>query len=102
LGRVCRLRVRLPAPKAQELASRVESLPSAPETLAVLTAELEAAHGAPDWAGRIIAADPAMAARVLQLANIGIGSPIKVFVRTDALNEAVPPALEPAPGRSSP
>ncbi len=46
---------------------------------------------------------PSMRARLRNyVANIGIGSPIKVFVRTDALNEAVPPALEPAPGRSSP
>ncbi len=76
LGRVGRLGHCMPAGEAKALASRVESLPSAPESRAVLTAELEAAHGAADWAGRIIAADPAMAARVLQLVNSGFfGSP---------------------------
>ena len=76
LGRVWRLRERMPAPEAQELVSRVESLPSLPESLAALSAELETAQGSVDRVGRIVAANPAMAARVLQLVNSGFfGSP---------------------------
>ncbi len=76
LSRACRLGNCMSDPEAQELASRVEALPSLPESLGSLTAALEAAEGCMDQAGRVVAGDPGMAARVLQLVNSGyFGSP---------------------------
>ncbi len=76
IGRACRLRDRMPAPAARELVSRVEAIPSLPESLSKLAATLDDSSANAERVGRIVAADPGMAARVLQLVNSGFyGSP---------------------------
>ncbi len=85
LGRACRLRDRMTAPGPKELVSRVESIPCLPESLAALENEFTAAAGPDERIARIIASEPSMAARVLQLVNSGFfGNPRETVDPTHA------------------
>ncbi|MDZ7616471.1 MAG: HDOD domain-containing protein, partial [Patescibacteria group bacterium] len=85
LGRACRLRDRMTAPGPKELVSRVESVPCLPESLAALENACTTAAGADERIGPIIASEPGIAARVLQLVNSGFfGSPRKTVDPTHA------------------
>ena len=85
LGRACRLRDRMTASSPKELVSRVESIPSLPDTLAALENNLAMPTDRDERITQIIASEPGMAARVLQLVNSGFfGSPRKTVDPTHA------------------
>ncbi len=76
LTRACRLRDRMTASDPKELVSRVESVPSLPDSLVALENEVAASTQRDERITQIIAAEPGMAVRVLQLVNSGFfGSP---------------------------
>jgi len=76
LARACRLRDRMTAPGPKELVSRVDAIAVTSESLEALTGELAASAPRLERMADIIAAEPGMAVRILQLVNSGFyGSP---------------------------
>ena len=72
VARACALREVLDSTKSHEFLGRISSLPSLPSLYEEAVAELESPDGTVARAGEIIAQDPAMTAKVLQIANSAI------------------------------
>jgi putative nucleotidyltransferase with HDIG domain len=69
IRRACALRVMLDNPTLQRLLSRLGSLPSAPDLYLQLVSELRSPNASIHRAAAIIATDPSMTAKLLQLVN---------------------------------
>ena len=72
ISRACALRNLLDSTKSHEFLGNVSSLPSLPDLYQQLVAEIESEQGTLARVGEIIGQDPAMAVKVLQLANSAI------------------------------
>lgn len=76
LRRTCRLRDRMTAARPMELVSRIESISCLPDSLATLARACAAATDSDKPIAQLVASEPGVAARVLQLVNSGFfGSP---------------------------
>lgn len=87
VGRLCELRDRLIEPQRLELASGACSVPSAPWNHRELLAELELPKPSLKTIGRIVAEDPGMAGRVIQLVSSSfLGRPQRVSCPRQAVS----------------
>ncbi len=79
VARACRLRDHLPDERIKRAASSVQSLPSWPMNYSALTEELRSPTPSIQRIGEIVARDPAVAAKIMQLVSSGFfGSPQRV------------------------
>lgn len=86
IARACLLRDRLSSEEAQEAVSSVQTLRSQPELFVELSAELHTTTASIHQVAKIIAQDPAMTAKILQLVSSGFfGTPQRIH----DLNQAV-------------
>lgn len=84
IARSCALRDLLPDPIMQERIASLEALPSAPGALDALWTEL-AGNGSPERVSRLVAADPGLAGKVLQItATSFFGTPRGVLTPGEA------------------
>lgn len=72
IGRACALREMLDATKSHDFLGRISSLPSLPRLYQEVVTEIESEDGTVACVGEIISQDPAMTAKILQLANSAI------------------------------
>lgn len=72
ISRACALRQLLDSMKSHEFLGRISSLPSVPSLYQEVVAEIESEQGTVARVGEIVAQDPAMTAKILQLANSAI------------------------------
>ena len=72
VARALSLRAMLHATESHKFLGRISSLPSVPDLYRQVVAEAESEHGTVSRVGDLIAQDPAMAAKILQLANSAI------------------------------
>ena len=76
IRRSCSLRNLLESTSSHEIVGRITSLPSIPDTHRKAIAEIDSENGSVSKVGKLMAQDPAMTAKILQLANsalFGIG-----------------------------
>ncbi len=79
IARACAARDRLPDDRIKQVVARVQSLPAQTSSLAALSAALDSPTAGREALGEVVAADVAMAAKVLQLVNSGFfGSPRRI------------------------
>lgn len=69
VSRACELRDVLHADSLKQLVSRIDTVPSVPSLYNEIVAETESPDGAIQRVGEIIAQDPGMTAKILQIAN---------------------------------
>ncbi len=69
IGRACRLRDLLRTESLRSLVSRLNTIPSLPQTYSAIVEELQSPDASIQSVGRIIARDVGMTAKVLQLVN---------------------------------
>ena len=69
IARSCSLREILNSTKSHDIIGRVSSLPSLPDIYQKVVAEIESENGCIANVGKLVARDPAMTAKLLQLAN---------------------------------
>ena len=72
IARACALRELLDSTKTHDFIGRVSSLPSVPDLYQKVVAEIESEDGTVSRVGELVAQDPAMTAKILQLANSAI------------------------------
>lgn len=77
--RACQLRDLLHCDHLQELIGAVHTLPSVPSLYTEVLAEIESPTGTASGVGEVVACDPGMTAKILQIANsaaFGLGRPV--------------------------
>lgn len=72
VARACSLRETLDATASHDFLGKISTLPSLPRLYQEVVVEMESEHGSLARVGEIIAQDPAMTAKILQLANSAI------------------------------
>lgn len=88
VDRACQLQTLLDAPVLREVVGRIDRLPSVPSLHGELQAALAQPHVESDEVTRIVESDPAMAAKVIQLASSTcFGPPRPVRSIRQAVNE---------------
>lgn len=77
----------LPAEAVQGLIARMRHVPSPPTLYFQIASEMQSPHGSVERVGELIAQDPAIAAKVLQLANSAVfGLQLQVVHPAEAVN----------------
>lgn len=72
IARACALREMLDVTKSHDFLGQISSLPSLPSLYQEVVAEIESENGTVARVGEIVSQDPAMTAKILQLANSAI------------------------------
>lgn len=72
LGQANALEVWLPSDRVQELIGRMRWVPSPPDLYFKVAAEMQSANASVETVGQLIAQDPAITAKILQLANSAV------------------------------